>query len=214
MPDEPLTPITFISTAIGGIAAALFAWTRILLHQIPDWKYKKQKHNLDIFEKICLAYDEYKKNSSNGLTKAKLEYFTNIYCGYYIHSRLIDLAFKSDSTIKTLETLTKLKGEIIYEEGKIKRRFWTYFPDKKTSTKWRWISFAFYVLAAVMFFGSLPIQNIGLIPLPTAIVLTLASLVPAWLCYETMQQCLRLQRLDHIKMIIKKHKPSLLPTKC
>ncbi|MBR2514275.1 MAG: hypothetical protein IKE45_09670 [Halomonas sp.] len=212
MLNEILTPIIFIVTFLSGIAAAVFAWTRIFLHQIPDWKYKKQKNSLDIFENMCSAHEKYTEQPDHSTNKAKLEYLTKIYCGYQINHRLVNFAFKSDSAIETLEDLKKLKGEVIYKNKKFQKRTKPHkFPDSKVSEKWRWISFIFYLLAVGMFFGSLPLQNMGFISFPVAILLLFGSIVFAWLCYETMQQYLRCKRLERIGALIKKHEPDMLP---
>ncbi|MDR5886528.1 hypothetical protein [Vreelandella janggokensis] len=212
MLNEIFTPIISIVMFSGAVAAALFAWTRIFLHQIPDWKYKKQKNSLHIFENICSTYEKYIEQPDHCTNKAKLEYLTKIYCGYQINHRLVNLAFKSDSAIETLEDLRRLKGEVIYKENKLQKRTKPYkFPDSKAPEKWRWISFTFYLLAVGMFFGSLPLQNIGLISLPVAILLVFGSIVFAWLCYETMQQFLRSKRLERIGALIEKHGSDMLP---
>lgn len=195
-----------ISWAILILFSALTGfWYVFKLH--PEWRNTRRNIAVDIFERLCAAYEDYRRHHSPGvgldLARARLEAAAEEYCKAPVHHRLADIAFRADSPTQALNEIRKLPKAITYEEGEFRRTVKPYsFPDQKDEHLWMNWSMALYVAFSLYFGGTLIMIFSDIISWPLAIPLLSLSYFPGLGVYETLKKSRKLGNLYRVRKLI------------
>lgn len=181
-------------------------WLIYKLH--PEWRERKRQASIDVFDRLCEAYKEYRENPNDEIARAKIGFCAEEYCNTNVNHRLVDMAFKSENTTFILETLRKLPNEVCYENSMFKKALYpSGFPREKTVKIGTWITLLLYLTFCTMFGGVYLLFSLDLIGMELTIKSMMLSSLPFLVTLISGTNTRRNRRLVRIGDLIEEHMP-------
>lgn len=147
--------VGFISDPVAQLLALvvmLIAW--VLFSLVPDWQDRKRLASSKVFDDLCEAFVKYSSGSAGDIERARLEFAAEKFCKRHLNHRLVAIAFFSDSALSVLTDMSKVAGEIKFENFEFSaKRKGGGFPSRRDGERvlsaGKWFYMLFVLLLAV-----------------------------------------------------------------
>lgn len=194
------------------VVVTLISAVPLLIYKLhPEWRERKRKASIDVFERLCSAYRAHKSDPSDDISRARLSFCAEEYCRTPVNYRLADMAFRSENAVRVFNTIRKLPNEITFENGYFRKTLRPYsFPSDKAERKRRMLALSVYLIFCSMFGGSYILRISDILTLPEMVAIMIFSSLPFLIFVALAKSAIRLKRLIEIHNLIKSKMPECI----